>query len=34
MDPSDIVPFLIEYKWWFILASPLIIGFVVMKILG
>lgn len=34
MSVTDVIHFVDEHKLWFAVAAPLVIGFVVMKILG
>lgn len=34
MDLSDAMQFVSEHKWWFAVATPFVIGFILMKFLG
>ena len=34
MDPTDVIEFVKEYKFWFAVAIPFVIGFIVIKILN
>lgn len=34
MDASDIMSFVVEHKFWFAVAVPVVIAIIVMKILG
>jgi len=34
MDVTDVIEFVKEYKFWFAVATPIVIAIVVMKIIG
>ena len=34
MDLADVMEFVKEYKFWFAVAAPVVIAFIVLKILG
>ena len=34
MEMSDVLEFVKEYKMWFAVAAPFVIGFVVLKMMG